>query len=469
MNLSTWEVYRWVRGQRFKKKFKLYKQAFLVTLDWTILIYMLIFSAAFLFMLADWLKQFMPLVESWQMNVEQWLWILPSALLVKAVLQSFLHSGLAFTTSELKLSMLPHTRKDLLWQMALERGGWQLLGMFGLAFTVAVLTPFTFPFAFRLAAIYCLFFTLTIVIQWKLYSVSKWKKLMWMIFVIASVAGIRGLTGYFEWNQSFAGLSLGLILLGVNVCLLPYLLHQVDWGRVVEVNDARVWNIRLVSQMTKVEIKPPKRYGIVQTYFRRKRARQRFNQVSQLYHRLWRHYFLQNFGYVWKTMGVCILVLGILPYQASWIIYIAAPIALFVYVEVAASLYIDQFNAQPLLAVIPIEEEGWQESFFHWGAWGLVPLIVVFFITAWITGGSTLFLVIQTGCAAAWGLIDFKQQLKERTRVFLRKRVNQQDWLRLTGYVFLGLGLYFPPALLGLFLPMWMNRKINLMFLRPKV
>ncbi|WP_082232219.1 hypothetical protein [Halobacillus massiliensis] len=469
MNLSTWEVYRWVRGQRIKKKFDLYKQGFRLVFDWTVFIYMVVFGMVFLIMLADWLTHFLPVIASWEMRVEQWLWILPSALLVKAVLQSFTHSGLTFTSSELKLSMLPHTRKDMLWHMALVYGFWQLLAVFGLAAIIGIMTPFTNSFTFRMAAVYFLFFTLTIVVQWKLYSVSKWKKLLWVVFILAFVAGMRGMTESFQWDKAWIGLCLGLILLAVNVYLLPRLLHGVNWGRVVEVNDARVWNIRLISQMTSVNIRPPKRYGIVQTYFRSRSAKQRFTTIYQLYHRMWRRYFLQNFGYIWKTMGICLLVIGLFPHQASWLIYFACPIALFVYVEISGSLFINHFTEHPLLSVVPIEEKGWQESYFRWGAWGLVPLLFVFFITGWSIKEISLFLIIQTGCMAVWGLIDLKQILLIRTQIYLRKRTRQQNWLRLFGYLVIGAGIYFPPALLGLLVPFYVNRQIHLLFLRPKV
>ncbi|MFC7060985.1 hypothetical protein [Halobacillus seohaensis] len=461
MNFSTWEVYRWVRQQRFRKKLDLYKQAFQLAFDVTLMVYCMIFGIAFLFMVADWLNQYLPLVERWQINLEEWVWILPSVVLLRACAQSFFYSGIAFTTSELKLSMLPHTRLQLLWHMAIERGFWHMFGTFLLALILGMVTPFSYSLLLYFTLSYSLFFTLSMFLHWKLYSLRRWLKLIVIVSIFFIVGAFRWVTIFLEWNESLIGLFLGLGLLGINIYLMPRLLRHVDWGRVVEMNDARVWNIQLISHMTKVPIKPPKRYGILQTFLRNRRAKHRFTNIYQLYHRLWRSHLHQQFGFVWKTVGIGIIIIGILPFQADWVIYISVPIAFFVYIEMAASLFADQFRGQPILSVLPIEEKGWRHTYAWWAMVGMTLLFIAFFLIGWTIVGLNISLCIQFLALVVWSKLDLDQRLKERMNALQRKSIKDQEGGRVLGYLFLGFGMYFPPAVVGVFLPYLLARYIK--------
>ncbi|GGF19320.1 hypothetical protein GCM10010954_17570 [Halobacillus andaensis] len=468
MNFSTWEVYRWVRSQRFKKKRKLYQQAFQLTFDLTLAIYAGVLGCVFLFILADWLNRFIPLLESWQLSVAEWVWVLPFALVLRACVQAFFHPGLAFTTSEMNISMLPHPRSHLLWHIAIVRGFFHTLGAFLLAFGIGWLTPFTFAFTFYIAAIFSLFFSLTILVQWKLFSLSRWKNLLMIGTFFLLIGILRYLTINFGIQEGFIGLTVGLLLLSLNIYLIPRGLKGVDWGRVVDVNDARVWNVQLISQMTKVYIKPPKRYGVLQTYLRTRRAKQRFTSINQLYHRLWRYYFHHQFGYVWKTMMICAAIIVILPIQTDWVMYITLPIAIFVYIEVAASLFVDQFREQPMLNILPVEEKGWRQTYFRWAALGSCVLFLLYFVATVALNGLYPGLMLQMIGLVGWSLLDLNHRLIERMNAFQRKDVKASESFRLIGYLFLGVGMYFPPAVLGVLVPLLLTKYAEkLPFLRP--
>ncbi|MFG6147005.1 hypothetical protein [Halobacillus sp. B23F22_1] len=467
MNFSTWEVYRWVRSQRFKKKRKLYQQAFQLTFDFTLAIYVVVLVSVFLVMLADWLNRFIPIIESWQLSVEEWVWVLPLALVLRACFQAFFHPGLAFTTSEMNVSMLPHSRSHLIWHIAIVRGFFHTLGAFLFAFVISWLTPFTFSFAFYIAAMYSLFFSLTMLVQWKLFSLSRWKKLVTIGTIFLLIAILRFLIIHSGIEEGFIGLVLGLSLLIINIYLVPRCLKGVDWGRVMDVNDARVWNVQLISQMTQVHIKPPKRYGILQTYLRTRRAKQRFTSIHQLYHRLWRYYFHHQFGYVWKTIIICAAIIVILPIQAEWVMYVTLPIAMFVYIEVAASLFIDQFREHPILSILPVEEKGWRQTYYRWAAFGSSVLILLFIVTMVALNGLYTGLLLQLAGLVGWVLLDLNRRLIEQMHVFQRKGVKASEYFRLIGYLFLGIGIYFPPAVLGVLIPFLLTKHIEkLPFLR---
>ncbi|MCP3027256.1 hypothetical protein [Halobacillus sp. A5] len=421
--------------------------------DITVIVYCLIFGVLLLFITADWLDRFLPLVESSQAQIQQVVWLLPAVVFLRSCSQSFFHSGLAFTTSELNMSMLPHTRSHLLWHIALIRGGMHLAGAFAAALLFGWITPFTYSFVFYLAAVFSLFFILTILIQWKLFSLSRWQKLSSVVTAFLFIAGLRYVVSALDLHAGWVGWLLGLVLLGVNIYILPRSLQGVDWGRTVEVNDARVWNIKLISHITGTSIKPPKRYGVLQTFLRSRRAKQRFNEIHQLYHRLWRHHLHHKFSYVWKTLLISAVIVVVLPAQTYWVIYISLPVAVYVYIEMAASLFADQFQEHPLLNIIPIEEKGWLSTFYRWAAGGLVILFIFFAAAVGFLKGFHLAFIIQIIALIFWSMYDLHLRLQERVNVVQQKNIQVQEVLRLCGYLFLGAGVYVSPVVLGVFLP----------------
>ncbi|WP_431802587.1 hypothetical protein [Halobacillus andaensis] len=365
----------------------------------------------------------------------------------------FFYPGLMFTTSELKLSMLPHTRSHLLWHIALVRGTAYTACAFLAAMITGWLTPFTYSFAFYSAAVFSLFLILTMPLQWWLFSVSRWKKLFVFAAVSLFISGVRYITLYLELHGGWVGLFLGLLLLIWNLYLIPRSTQGVDWGRTVEVNDAKVWNLKIISHMTGVFIKPPKRYGVLHSFIRRRRAKQRFTHIHQLYHRLWRYHLHHQFTYVWKTILACAVIVTVLPVHTHWIMYLTLPIAVFVYIEVAAGLFADQFRKQPILGIIPIEEQGWLRTFYKWSAVGMSFLFILFAVVMINLHGLYAGLSLQLLGLGFWSLYDLQQRLRERISILQRTEKKGLEVLRLTGYVCLGAGVYFSPVIFGLILP----------------
>ncbi|MFC7319670.1 hypothetical protein [Halobacillus campisalis] len=464
MSFATWEVYRWVRKLRAKKKRSLYKQGFHLISDVTVLIYFAIFGVLFLFILADWMESFTPVVENWQGDLEEWMWILPFIVLIRACFQSFVYSGIPFTTSELKLTMLPHERSHLLSHLAMDRAVRQTTAIFAITLLIGGVTPLSYSFLFKVFLLYSLFLILSITVQWKLHSLNKWWKLLAVFGSAALLGALRNI--YPEWNGWILSLILGSVLFGLNVYLIPRMMQNVDWDRVVEVNDARVWNVKFIGQLTKVDIKPPKRYGLLRTYMRSKRSKQRFKNIHQLYHRLWRHYLHHQFTYVWKTIAVCGVIIGVLPFQSEWILYVSVPIGIFVYIEMASSLFGDQFKEQPLLGVLPIEEKGWRDTFYSWALSGMAVLFLIFFLTVLVLNGFNLGVIFQLIGVIVWSTLDLRSRLIERMNDLQRKGFKHKEMLRLTGYVFLGACLYFPLAAAGIMLLIFTIYVGKLPFLR---
>ncbi|UOQ95426.1 hypothetical protein MUO14_11130 [Halobacillus shinanisalinarum] len=446
--------------ERSRKKRNLYKQALILNFDWTIVFYLAVYVVIMLFIIYEWLQDFLPLIETWQVTIADWLWVLPIILLLRACGQSFFHPGLSFTSSELKISMLPHSRKRILWYVVAERVLVHTCIAFVSATLIGIVTPFSLFFSLNVAFIYSLFFLLTVIIHWKMYSLPRWRKLLIIFFIAAFSSGTRyGFLIFQEGLPEWAiGICLFLILAGMNVYLIPKVLQQVNWGKVVATNDAKVWNIKLISQITKINIKPPKRYGILQTYLRSRRAQQRFTNIHSLYHRLWRNHLQAQFNYVGITVLSCVVVLGVLPGQVEWILIITAPIALFIYIEVSLSLFEDQFRQQPILSVLPIEEKGWQSTYYKWALAGISPLFLTFVFTVWAIDGMGIGLLIQIIGFVYLAVYELHRQIFERMHQIQRRNVSKNEFLQIISYLLLGLGLFFPPTMIAIILIPWIEK-----------
>ncbi len=458
MESSTWSVYRWVRKERARKKRNLYKQAFSLNFDWTLAFYLAIYTGVMLLIMFEWLQDFIPMFESWQTTSASWLWLLPFAVLIRACSQSFFHPGICFTSSELKLSVLPHSRNRLFWLMVAERGLVHCTVAFTASSLIGIITPFSFLFLLKVAAIYTLFFWLSLLIHWKMYSVSRWKKLLTMLLIFAVVGFSRYLILMAGWSGLVMGFALCIVMVGVNFYLLPRVLHHVDWAKVVGANDARVWNIRLISQVTRIEIKPPKRYGILQTYLRSRRAKQRFTNIYSLYHRLWRNHLQSQFKYIGTTIVTCIVILTVLPGQVEWMLLVTTPIALFIYIEVAASLFEEQFHQELILRILPIEAKGWRATYFKWAVTGVILLVLTFFITGWLLAGLNIGLCIQVIGLMYLAVHELHGQIRERMYKVQRINYRKNELLQLAGYTVLGLGIYFAPFMLAILLLPWIGK-----------
>ncbi|MFD2923754.1 hypothetical protein [Halobacillus naozhouensis] len=461
MESSTWTVYRWVRGERARKKRNLYKQAFSLNFDWTLALYLTIYTGIMLVAIYEWLQGFLPLVETWQSSFGYWLWLLPFAVLLRACSQSFFHPGVLFTSSELKMSLLTHSKHGLFWFIVVERGLVHGIVSFTTGSLIGIITPFSLLFLLKVAAIYNLFFLLTMMVHWKMYSISRWKKLFIIVLLFIIVGSLRFLIIVAGWSGFIVGVMLCIVLIGVNFYILPNVLRHVDWAKVISVNDAKVWNIKLIGKMTNIEIKPPKRYGILQTYLRSRRAKQRFTNIYSLYHRLWRNHLQSQFKYIGITIVACIVILTILPIQVEWMLWITTPIALFIYIEVAVSLFEEQFHQQPILRILPIEEKGWKTTYFKWAVSGVSLLAITFFITTWLLSGLGISLFIQVIGFMFLAVYELLQQIRERMYKVQRLNYQKNDFLQLAGYVFLGLGIYFAPIMLAVLLLPWIGKYIK--------
>lgn len=447
---STTQVFYWIRKKRWKKKKDIYQRAFQLAFDKTLAFYVGIMVVVFLLLLQDWVKRFIPLMNTWENSLLEWLWLLPSILVIRTLGRSFIDPGLPFTSAELKLSLLPHSRSKILLLLAAEKFALHLLVAFALAALLGGLTPLSLYMLLSAAFIYSVFIALLTPIQWKLYSARKRVKtgLLAVVIVLLGASGIW--IHQLNLAQYSTAIILTFLLMLAQFYFIPACTQNINWMKVVERNDAKVWNVTFVSQMTNITIKPPKRYGLVSNYLRERRAIRPITKVKSLYHMLWRSHLKESSGYAWKTLLIGVIVIIAPSLRAEWVMYVSVPVVLFVYIEVAAGIFSSHFTENPIFYSLPIDEKGWTSTYVSWGIAGLVPLLLSFLTINIILGSSFSVVFVQLAGVMSWSLYDMRTQLTNRMRLLHKENFQVSDTFRAAGYIILGGGIYFTPLLLAL-------------------
>lgn len=425
-------VYRWLRSKRREKKTNLYKQSLQLVVDPVVLFYSFLFVIFCLFIGYDWLKQLLVFVQGREGIVEEYILLLPFIVVFNTTLQSWSDPSLRFTSSELQLSLLPHSRRMILNYLILEKIAVQFITTVCIVLFAGLLTPFPYPALLFWAFLYLSSISLSVFVQWKLFSLTIGTKVLAFLY--------------------FGGL-LPLFIIGVNQLILYCLLFlavlffilkkgEPAWDRVTEVNDARVWNMWLIGQMTNVHIKPQRRFGAAQHYTNRDRNPDL--SVQKLYERIWIGHFRRSSEYIWKTIPLLIAITAVVPWQVNWMLVVTLPLAVLVYHEVAAGIFADLFQQENVFQAIPIDEKNSVSSYLKWAYIGFSPILIAFVGIQWIIGEPIIVWVIQLLGISLWVYHDMRRALQDRLKIILKENFFRNEWIRGLGFLILAAGIYHP-------------------------
>ena len=328
---TTLSVYWWLRRKRRNKKKELYKRSFNLIVDPVVLFYAGLFVIFCLFLGYEWLQRLLPLIESMGARGMNYLFYLPFVIFLGASIAANADPGIRFTSSELQLSLLPYSRKDLVLFLFLEKVGIQLLWTVFFVIVINLITTFPIIYLLLWGGIYVTSLSLSYLIQWRLFSLGAWVKFTTFIFIV-SMAGLL--------YMGISGIVLNAVLTGYVLWLI-FKSTEVSWGRVAEVNDAKVWNMWAISQMTNVHIRPPQRFGLTENYWQQKGRNDRNLSVPKMYERIWFGHLGRSFPYVWKTILTSLLLIIVIPTQVEWMLILTLPTSFLIYREVAVSVFGD--------------------------------------------------------------------------------------------------------------------------------
>src|SRR5699024_4711310 len=212
-----------------------------------------------------------------------------------------------------------------------------------------------------------------------LFTAPVWKLFQERFYIkLALLAGEAFLSSIVYLLESpFIGLLIPLILIGMHFFLIPTLFHNINWGRVTEVIDFKIWRMFLVSKATQSSYKRNKRHSIFRESKRRKKPFQYTHQ--SVHHRLWLIYFGKNIGLILQLVGAILLLLSVLAFVSDLYFQIGIAIGIYMYSNISASLYNDRFQSD-ILRVLPWDLHTYKQTFLKWVLYGagvlLLPVII---------------------------------------------------------------------------------------------
>lgn len=398
-----------------------------MVIDPVIVFYGGLFVIFCLFMGYDTLQNIVPVLQIRASPLTEKALYLPFIFIFIAAVGSYTDPGIRFTSSELQLSLLPHPRKLLLSYLFFER---IVIHTFMVILLIIIAVSFL-PLASVLiwGMSYIGSFIASLFFRWRLFSKSLFHK-----------------TAACVWTGSLLALSftriplfLLFILFIVTVMVLLVQKNEVNWGKVVEVNDARVWNMMIIGQMTNVHIKPKEKYGVTQILRRRKKDR--FVSAQKLYERIWIGYFLRSAEYLWKTILTVCLILLIIPIKVDWMLIVTLPIAVGVYHEVAGGLFLDVEN---VFHSLPVDDKVSISSYLKGAYLAALPLLISFISIQWILGEAWIGIVIQIIGLVLWMYRDLERVIQERWLTVQKEKFYSEGWKRFAGFIALGAGVFHP-------------------------
>ncbi|WP_407271761.1 hypothetical protein [Radiobacillus sp. PE A8.2] len=409
-----------IKRNRTKKKQKLYKLAFDVSIDITTSIY----SVAFLIMCGFLIYGMMIEYRHVFLEIEQFIasqyTLLLFILVMRSLVSSFTRPGVLFSSAELQLSLLPYSMKRLWMYCAYEKWIKSILTWTVFATILTIITPFHASTLFPVAIVMIVIQILTTTLQWKLFQVNTLNKFI----VIFSVGFLYGLTrlvyAFMSLNNWYLVVTVLIPLVIVNMLLIKRLFKKIDWMKVVQTNDLVIWNIWFVNQMSKVEIKPPKRQGLLQAIVHRTRSKKPFTyNLSTMYARLWRRHFAQEKEQLIKVFGGIIILLAVLSFKGPWMFGIAITLSIFLFANIGSFFFSSMFIDR-LVSSMPWDMEIWKQSFLRWayGGGGVVLLLLSILLLA--RTGISLWIPVQLLSYLAIASYYLKHQMREKAYVISR-------------------------------------------------
>lgn len=247
-------------------------------------------------------------------------------------------------------------------------------------------------------------------------------------------------------ESPFIGLVIPLLLTGAHLLLIPKLFHNINWGRVTEVSDFKIWRMFLVSQATKSSYKRSKRYSIFRQSKRRKRAFKYTHQA--IHHRLWLIYFGKNIELVLKLVGALLLLLSVLAFTSNLYFHVGIAISIYMYSNISASFFNDRLQSD-ILRVLPWDLTTYKQTYLKWVVCGasiiLLP-IVIYGIIHWTMWRPVQWLLY--GCA----FIYMYHVKIDKTITILSKQLQSFELDEGVGFFFLAVivaSSFYPAASLA--------------------
>lgn len=436
------EIYCFLLINRLKKKGQMYKRAWQLTFDPTLLFYILAligYIGTVIILEGNVLANIRSIIPQEVAADRPDLLYLVPVLPLMYMIRAFQQPGILFSSSFYMLTMQPYDVRKIWVVLALERWTKSLLrfGALGLIYAVIasqslveVLPYFLLLFVMQLLMTW---------IEWRFFQQSIWKKLL--ILVLAMVVNMIAVL----WHQPLLTACVVFLMLGFfAVRSARQLLADINWKEVTSAVDFKIWKLPFLSQVTKTPIKKEKQRTLWQhfTFWQRPFIYTK----ATMYHRLWLLYVQKNSKQILQLLGALLLLVSLLGFIKAWLFYLGLVVAIHIYTSLLASAFRDQFTTG-IVPLLPWDLAAYLQSFRKW-AWFLsAPLLIplVIYVATTFSGWQLLLFFVANSLYLV--LLEVKL---ERVMGQLDQTMTGSDWWgTISSFsLFLLLASYRYPAML---------------------
>ncbi|GAA0440933.1 hypothetical protein GCM10008983_17550 [Lentibacillus halophilus] len=357
---SEANTYFFIRKSRFRKKKIINKMAMEVMIDKTTAVYLALLGGyvfASIFIFGDVLDSFQEEFLFFEANAQKGFWVILIALPIRYIFKSFGEPGVLFSSTEYQLTLLPYSPGRIWFYVFLEKLMKQFLIGAVAASLVILLTPISALIVIAYLSTFLLYEIVLTVPQWVLFQKGFWIKVEWLVAVLI-INGIGILSA-----SPLVGLTQLVLIIVINYFLLSHsIFDRVQWSKVTEVNDFRIWNMFLISTASKTKVKREKKFSIFQ---KSSRTRKPFQSDKSIHNRLWRVYLAKNLQLLFRLVGALMLMLIVFIFMNEMIYHIGIAVAIYAYATIAVNFFNDRMRAD-ILEVLPWNLVSFKKSYFKW-------------------------------------------------------------------------------------------------------
>src|SRR5690625_270070 len=447
------QAYQLIRRNRFLRKKKMYQLALSVMVDRTTFFYLLVIGGyvfVSFFIIGDFINDYQEQFILIEEVASTRFWLFLTILPIRYLNQSFSQPGVIFSSSEYQLSLLPYSRREIWFKSVFKKWGKQSLIYIVIGSLISFITPLSFSLVLRYMFLFICFDVLMTIPQWKLYQQRIFIKIAWLcLMLLVNVMGV--LLSLYTHVPIVGLLVIGLLII-INIRLQNKLFDHVNWNKITEISDFKLWNMWFISKASEVKITRQKKYSMFQKIGIGKKPL--IYREQKIYHRLWIHYISKNIGLLIQALGTLLAMLIIFQFLHDSIFYIGLVIAIYVYATILVILFRSHFETS-ILSVLPWNLSVYKQAFFKWVIIGGIILLipVTVFLALNISMWTPLQLLLY--CSVFLYVYDVKI---DKAIIVLGKQPVKTDLDEAIGILFLG-GVFFswkyPIISLGSFMIIW--------------
>lgn len=351
--------YLFIKKNRFQKKLTLYKHAFNLMFDFTLLVYIILLLGYFItavLLNGDLLYEINKTgIEIERFSIERF-WLIITVLPMAFIIRSSRDTGILFSSTEYLLLNMPYKKQSIWFILACER--WirsfiiyTIIGTLMLMFT-SVSFSFVVLYIFILLAINIL---MTIP-QWNLFQGHFMTRLF--VFILVFTINIVNMIS----NSYYIGISVMIILLLLQPILWRTVFQHVDWLKTKASGDFHIWNMIFLSHITKTRYKRDKQSSFLQRFHFWKKP---FKGEKSVYHRMWYVFFEKNIKVILQFVGTFIVLQLVLLFINKSLFPVAIALIIFAYTTFLAVLFEEHFT-MGLIRQLPWDLENYKKIFLRW-------------------------------------------------------------------------------------------------------